>query len=51
MKSNGGQKFCSTLQVSSNTSAEYIVGIAKQPRNAETPDKEIRDPNQLFQSQ
>ena len=24
MKSNGGQKFCSTLQVSSNTSAEYI---------------------------
>ena len=38
-KRNGEQKFCSTLQVSSNTSAEYIVGITKQPHNAETPDK------------
>ena len=32
-KRNGEQKFCSTLEVSSNTSAEYIVGITKQTYN------------------
>jgi hypothetical protein len=34
-KSNGEQKFCSTLQVSSNIN---MVGITKQPCNVETPD-------------